>query len=102
MRTCKNVYMDERDKLIPEAIRRTEAICGRKLDKVPSEYAELFLQQMDILANETWLLSRRRLPVLNETVRLFLAENNILPTRAGKIVINCAAKNVGSVDFVSF
>jgi hypothetical protein len=104
MRTCRSVYVDERDKLIPEALKRTEAICGVELIKfetVPMEYVPTFFHQMDDLAKETWLVSRKQLPVSNDVVRRFLEENNILPARSGKIVIHCGPKSVGGTEFAS-
>jgi hypothetical protein len=98
----RNHYTDERDKLIPEAIRRTEKIVGTRIgSSVPVAHGSTFLQQMDLLARETWLVSSRGLPVDSDAVRQFLKDHDILPARTGKIVINCGPNSVGAVDFIT-
>ena len=97
-----NAYTDARDKLIPEAVRRTEQQYNADFhgNTVPEPYAAAFLRHMDDLARENWLTSQKGLAVDKAALKLFMELHGILPNRAGKVVINCGPKSVGSVDFV--
>ena len=100
----RNRYAEERDKLIPEAARRTAVACNimtGRMDKIPTEHIPEFFHQMDMLVEEHWLVSRKGIKVDSENLRQFLAKHSLLPSSAGKIVINCGPKSVGAVDYVA-
>ena len=101
MRNRRNSYADERDKLIPAAVARTEAQFGIEIPfSVPQAQTVAFFRHIDDLARENWLTSTKGLDIDAVAVRDFLDIHGILPARAGKIVIHCGPRSVGGVDFV--
>jgi hypothetical protein len=93
------MQQQDRDKLIQEATRRAEKLCGPSA--TATQMNKAFYEQMEKLKAENWLAPRKGLPVSREEVMRFLLDHNILPTRSGKIVINCGPNSVGGIDFVS-
>ncbi|KAA0888755.1 hypothetical protein [Oryzomonas rubra] len=90
----------ERNKLIPQVIAETDnSFKGKPVSAV--EWCERFQENMDKFAQKNWLVSNNSIPVDLGVLKKFMADQGMLPTQFGQIVIHCSPKDVKKVEFKS-